>query len=136
MFAEVGLTLARNNSAAILIFDGEPVAGRALGLLLRTAGYDATYVTRDCTERATTFDGIRIVLLGPRWDANSRAAAEKLASARRVAITPILEIGTPRDGAPNKPERFVPWPCHTEDLIRRIDVALLGTPEMEAGTKW
>jgi hypothetical protein len=128
--------LARNFSAAILIFDGDPVAGRVLRLLLRTAGYDARYVTRGHPERATTFDGFRILILGPRWDAKSRAAAEKLAGERRVAITPILEMGAPRDGAPKKPDRVVPWPCRTEDLIRRIDVALLSAPEMDGDTKW
>jgi hypothetical protein len=126
--------LARNISTTILIFDGDPVVGRALGLLLRTAGYDARYVTSDYAEHATAFDGFRILLLGPGWDARSRAATERMADARRVAITPILEMGAPIDGAPKKPERFVPWPCRTEDLIRRIDAALLGAPEMEAGT--
>jgi hypothetical protein len=125
--------LARNISA-IVIFDGDPVVGRALGLLLRSAGYDARYVTTIHTERATTVDGFRLLLLGPGWNAKSRATVEKIATARRVAITPILEMGAPRDGAPKKPERFVPWPCRTEDLLRRIDAALLGAPEMEAGT--
>ena len=92
---EARLTLARNISATILIFDGDPVLGRALELLLRTAGYDARYVTSNYTEQATTFNGLRILLLGPGWDARSRAATEKMAGARRVAITPILEMGAP-----------------------------------------
>jgi hypothetical protein len=126
--------LDKEISAATLIFDGDPVIGRALELLLRTAGHDARYVARNEAERATTLDGLQIVLLGPGWDADSREVAESIASARCAEVLPILEMGSPPDNLPSKPERFVPWPCRIADLKRRIDAALLVVPEKHDST--
>ena len=49
---------------------------------------------------------------------------------RVVAETPaatriqVLEIGVPDDEAEIRPENYIPWPCRTEDLKRRIEAAL------------
>lgn len=106
----------------MVVFDGDPVVGRALELLLRTAGYDARYVDHTFMQQPGALDGVRVVLLGPGWSVGSREVVVK--SARGAAGIPVLEVGPPTDGVAGIPERLVPWPCRTEDLKRRIDAQM------------
>lgn len=117
--------------ATIVIFDGEPVVGQVLELLLRIAGYDVMYVDQGFLSQPGKLHGVRVLLLGPGWNSESRElAAEMVRSNPPMAErTPVLEIGLPPDGVPLRTERYVPWPCRTEDLKRRINDALLADSE-------
>lgn len=112
--------------ATVIIFDGDPIVGRALEMLLRTAGYVARYVFDGPSEALGSLEGVRVVLLGPGWDAESHEALIKaLGGAPGLSSMTILQLGDPSDGARVEPGRHVPWPCRAEDLTRRIDDALL-----------
>jgi hypothetical protein len=115
----------------VMIFEGDPVVGRALALLLRTCGYGGVrYVNRDSLEELRTLRGVRLWLLGPGWDyASLEIAAEMAGSMPAEGKGSVLGIGLPCDGSSIRAECYVPWPCRTEDLKRRIDAALLGEPE-------
>lgn len=119
-------------SVRLLIFDGDPVVGRALELLLRTAGYDAVYLARDRSARPEAIGGAQLLLLAPGWDGESRRDAAVLAGAPGAENLPVLEMGAPPEGVPVRSDRYVPWPCRTEELKRRIAAALAARPEQDA----
>lgn len=114
-------------SSRILIFDGEPVVGRALELLLRTTGYDAKHVPYTNSLSLGTLEGVRILILAPGWSTESRRVAEAAVSKTGGKGWRILEMGTPPDDATTKPARYVPWPLGTDQLRRRIDTLLTGS---------
>lgn len=120
--------------ATVLICNGDPIVGRALELLLRTADYTVKYVADDCLQRPGTLEGVRLVLLGAGWGAQSRAAVVQAASnAPDRASISILELGEPFDGSEIEPGRNVPWPCRTEDLTRRIEAIVFAEPQADVG---
>lgn len=120
--------------ATVLICNGDPIVGRALELLLRTADYTVKYVADDYLERPGTLEGVRLLLLGAGWDARSRAAVVQAAgnASNRASIS-ILELGEPFDGSEVEPGRNVPWPCRTEDLTRRIEAIVFAEPQADVG---
>ncbi len=122
--------------ATVVIFDGDPIVGRALKLLLRTADYSVKYVARDPLERLGTLEGVRVLLLGPGWDIQSReAVVEAVGDAPDPSRISVLELGFPPEGAGLEPERYVPWPCRAEDLKRWVDAALLDESKATDGAE-
>ncbi len=120
--------------ATVIIVNGDPIVGRALELLLKIADYRTKYVAADTLGRIGTLAGVRVLLLGPGWGAESREAVIKAVDgAPGPAEIVILELGEPSDGSPVEPERYVPWPCRTEDLARRINAVLGGEPQADIG---
>jgi hypothetical protein len=126
---------AAHTAIRMVIFEGDPLVGRALELLLRSCGYGVRYANRSSLEELGMLREIRLWLLGPGWDYASREiAAEMAGSAPAESKGSILEIGLPRDGSSIRAECYVPWPCRTEDLKQRIDAALLGEPKTKDNT--
>lgn len=121
----------------VLICNGDPIVGRALESLLRVADYAVKYVADDYLTRPGALDGVRVLLLGARWDARSREAALRAVgnAVGRVGGISILELGEPSDGSKIDPECYVPWPCRTEDLTRRIDAIALTESRSDVGAK-
>jgi hypothetical protein len=114
----------------VVIFEGDPVVGRALALLLRTCGYGVRYANRRSLEELRTFREIQLWLLAPGWDYASREIAIEMAGSMPAeGKGSVLEIGLPCDGSSIRAECYVPWPCRTESLKQRIDTALLGEPK-------
>ena len=113
------------------------MVGRALESLLRVADYAVKYVADDYLERPGALEGVRVLLLGARWDARSREVALRAVgdTLDRMGGISILELGEPSDGSKIEPECYVPWPCRTEDLTRRIDAIALTEPRSGVGAK-
>ncbi len=121
--------------ATVIILAGDPIIGRTLEILFKTADYDTRYVADFPLEQRADQDGLLddggVLLLGPRWDAAERLIAAQLRDqARNPDAIAILEIGAPPDNVAVDPKRYVPWPCGAEELKRRIDAAMSrdGTP--------
>ncbi len=114
-------------SATVAVFGGDPVVGRALEALLRTVGYSTKFVAESSVEQMGALEGVRVLLLAPRCSPRSREAVlARIRGAQNASRTSILEIGvSSNSGAQVNQERFVPWPCRTEDLKRRIEAVLL-----------
>lgn len=121
----------------VMVFDGDPIVGRALEVLLRTVGYDTRYVAHDLVGGSEAFEGVRVVLLGPRWSARSRQTVAHAFGDSTAAKPLILEFGSPPEGVALKPERYLPWPCRTDELKRRLNAAFLtevGAADVEEDT--
>ena len=117
---------------------GDPVVGKALGLLLQGYRCDARFLPEQSLSELGSLECIRLLLLTPHLSAKRRDLL--LASLRSVmgaVKMPILELTT------NYYERIrevrvwggqecaVPWPCSIEELRRRIEeVALPPCPEV------
>ena len=121
----------------VLICNGDPIVGRALESLLRVADYAVKYVADDYLERPGALEGVRVLLLGARWDARSREVALRAVgdTLGRTGSISILELGEPSDGSKIEPENYVPWPCRTEVLTRRIDALTMIDPRSGVGLK-
>jgi hypothetical protein len=117
-------------SATVAVFGGDPVVGRALEALLQTVGYSTKFVAEGSVGQMEVLEGVRVLLLAPRCSPRSREAVlAKLRGAQNASRTSVLEIGiSANSGAQVNQERFVPWPCRTEDLKRRIEIVLLSAP--------
>ena len=123
--------------AMVLICNGDPVVGRALESLLRVADYAVKYVADDYLTRPGALEGVRVLLLGARWDARSREVVLRAAgnAVGRIGGISVLELGESSDGSEIEPENYVPWPCRTEELTRRIDAIALTEPRSGVGAK-
>lgn len=121
----------------VLICSGDPVVGRALESLLRAADYAVEYVADDLLTRPGSLEGVRVLLLSARWDARSRDVVLRAAgnAVGRTGDISILELGEPSDGSKIQPENYVPWPCRTEVLTRRIDALTMIDPRSGVGLK-
>lgn len=119
-----GASKPTTSSATVIIFGGDPVVGRALELLLRTANYAAKYLAGDALDCVESPGRARVLLLSPGWDSEAYKAAVAVTSgASGAAEVTVLELGEPSDGGASDPRRHVPWPCRAEELSRRIDAA-------------
>lgn len=105
-----------------MILGGDPLLGRALASLLQNVELDARYASMDYLEQPEALGGVEVLLLAPPWSGDDRKAARKAVRESTTTHIPILELGSPEDEV--DPEHFVPWPCRTEDLRRRVNAAL------------
>jgi hypothetical protein len=129
-------TLCQSSGPIVLAVLGNPVAGRALALLLRGPGYDARFLPASSLSEPGSLQDVGLLLLTPMWESNAERREALLASLRGAsgsAETPILELTTSskasrNGGARVQPEHMVPWPCSPEELERRIQTALLAGP--------
>ena len=126
--------------ATLAVF-GDPIVGRALVLLLRGYRYEARFLPASSSSSSIEMSGlledILLVLVTPTRSLSAGQRENLLASLKKKAGTmhiPILELVEPsssggtRDGeegwAGGELKRAVPWPCGTEELVRRIEAAL------------
>ncbi|HET7480325.1 MAG TPA: hypothetical protein VFJ72_12490 [Rubrobacteraceae bacterium] len=121
---------ATNQGKGTLAVCGDPVAGRALVLLLRGADYDVKFLPLSVLEEPGMLEGVQLLILGltPGLNEEGRGALLKfLRSSPFAASMPTLELVVP-EGAQNAEPRdsrlVVPWPCSTEQLKERIETAL------------
>jgi len=110
------------------------VAGRALEALLHGVGYD-TRLIEDPPESAPeeVLDGVRLLLLSPTLSPESRESLlAEMGGTLDAANIPVLTLSTTLNEALNEGPVFIPWPCRLEDLTKKIEAALLPTPEAES----
>ena len=116
----------------IAILGGNSVAGRALEALLQGVGYD-TRLIEDPPERPPEeiLDGVGLLLLAPTLSPESRESLlADLGSTLDAATIPVLTLSTTLKEAITDGPVSIPWPCRLEDLTKKIEAALLPTPEV------
>src|ERR687897_2663316 len=116
----------------IAILGGNSVVGRALEVLLQGVGYD-TRLVEDPPEKPAEqlLEGVRLLLLAPTLSAESRETLlAEMGSSLDAANIPVLTLSTTLKEALAGGPAFIPWPCRLEDLIKKIDAALLRVPEV------
>jgi hypothetical protein len=115
--------------ATVAILGGNPVIGKALESLLRSADYVARFFSEYPEEDVEPLGGAKVALILPAL--SSRHQESLITLIRDTPATtnlPVIElITTPNENGNGQITR-VPWPCSIEDLRRSIDEKLLGDP--------
>ena len=112
----------------VAILSGNPLAGRALGLLLEGAGYQVRLLEEPEAFRVgDMLEGVDVLLLGCGLsDGRREEFLSALASTLETAVIPVLSFSPGPEGRSALADRLVPWPCRIEDLALEIEAALLG----------
>ena len=113
--------------ATVAILGGNPVIGKALESLLRSADYVARFFSEYPEEDAEPLGGARVALVLPAL--SSRHQESLITLIRDTPSTtnlPVIElITTPGENGNGQVTRVL-WPCGIEDLRRTIDEKMLG----------
>ena len=125
----VGPSMRRKASTpiTIVIVGKDPIVGRAIGSLLRTAGYDTRFVADPITNgyRSALVEA-HVVLLAPSLSAEAREKVLGSGTSNPVAAeTPTMELVSEADeGQPRQGHHRVRWPCSLEQLRGEIEAVL------------
>ena len=113
----------------VAILGGNPLVGRALELLLESAGYRVRLLEEpEAFEDPDLLAGIDVLLLGRGVsDERREEFLGAMASTLETATIPVLALSPGPDGTLAAEDRLVPWPGRVEDLAREIDAVLLAT---------
>ena len=113
----------------VAILGGNPLVGRALELLLESAGYRVRLLEEpEAFEDPDLLAGIDVLLLGRGVsDERREEFLGAMASTLETATIPVLALSPGPEGALAAEDRLVPWPGRVEDLAREIDAVLLAT---------
>ena len=116
--------------ATVAILGGNPVIGKALESLLRSADYVARFFSEYPEEDAKPLGEARVALILPALSSTHQDALITLIrNTPSTTNLPVIElITTPSENGNGQVTR-VPWPCGIEDLRRFIDEKLLGDPQ-------
>ena len=102
--------------------------------MLQGVGYD-TRLVEDPPEIAPEqlLEGVRLLLIAPTLSAESRETLlAEMGSTLDAANIPVLTLSTTLKEALSDGHAFIPWPCRLEDLIKKIEAALLPVPQVES----
>ena len=111
----------------IVIVGKDPVVGRAIGSLLRTAGYDTRFVADPVRDGSTSeLVDAHVVILAPSLSAESREKVLGSGTSKPLAAeTPTVELVSEADeGPPQQGPHRVRWPCSLEQLQWEIEAVL------------
>lgn len=115
--------------ATVAILGGNPVIGKALESLLRSADYVAHFFSEYPEDDAEPLGDASVALVLPA--VSSKHKESLIALIRNTPSTtnlPVIElITTPNENGSGRVTR-VPWPCGIEDLRRFIDEKLSEDP--------
>ena len=119
----------------VAILSDNPLVGRVLELLLKSAGYGVRLLEDPAAQRVEdSLQGVDIVLLGRGLsDGRREDFLGALASTLETATIPVLSFSPGPKGTRAAEDRLVPWPCRIEDLAREIEAALEDAPEAAEG---
>src|SRR5215212_3200744 len=116
-------------SNKIAILGGDLLVSRSIEVALQGVGYDARYLNGSFTdEPAELPEEVKLVIFPPRMGTERRKAfLSNIRSSAATAGLPALELATVLDEVRAEQEGvgLVAWPCSTEELVRRIEAALL-----------
>ncbi len=121
------MALPSPDATPVGVLGGDPVVGRALEQLLRSAGYAARFVTETSLDEPQALDGLKLLLFADEAEAGRRGSAlGGLGDALKGASLPILELAASPDGSKDGAAGVLPWPCRVDELRERIEAALVG----------
>ena len=125
----MGPSMRRKSSTpiTIVIVGKDPVVGRAIGSLLRTAGYDTRFVADPVRDGSTSaLMEAHVVILAPSLSAEAREKVLGSSTSKPLAAeTPTLELVSEVDeGQPRQGHHRVRWPCSLEQLRWEIEAVL------------
>src|SRR5919202_4295239 len=108
--------------ATVAILGGNPVIGKALESLLRSADYVARFFSEYPEDDAEPLGDARVALILPALSsAHQEALIELIRTTPSTMNLPLIELITSPTENGNGQVTRVPWPCGIEDLRRFID---------------
>jgi hypothetical protein len=115
--------------ATVAILGGNPVIGKALESLLRSANYVAQFFSEYPEEDAEPLGGAKVALILPSLSSTHQEALITLIrDTPSTTNLPVIElITTPNENGNGQVTRVL-WPCGIEDLRQFIDEKLLEDP--------
>ena len=124
--------MQQHQPTTIAILGADTVVGHALGALLEGTGYGTTPLDAHPTGIVDELlDGSDLLLIVPRLDDGVRQAflgAMGKSAPRRGAMPVISLSTTPTEESLSEGRVLnVPWPCTTDDLVGRIEAALVAS---------
>jgi hypothetical protein len=109
----------------LAVVDGNPVAARALKLLLEGAGYEIRSLTYPFNGNlGEALAGAGLLLLPPALGADASATLLASIGAIPALVTlPVVALVAPGDEPPRSAglAGHLPWPCRIEVLVRHIE---------------
>lgn len=113
--------------ATVAILGGNPVIGKALESLLRSADYVARFFSEYQEGEAEPLGGAKVALILPALSSKHQEALITLIKTTpSTKNLPVIQLITNPTENGNGQDTRVPWPCDLEDLRRLIDEKLLG----------
>jgi hypothetical protein len=113
----------------VAILGGNPVIGKALESLLRSADYVARFFSEYPEEDAEPLGGAKVALILPALSSRHQEALINLIrNTPSTTNLPVIELITTPNENGNDLVTRVPWPCGIDDLRRFIDEKLLDDP--------
>ena len=114
-----------DGQVTVAILGGNPVVGKALESLLRSADYGVLFFSEHLAESAELPGDVRVALVMPDLNTErSEALITRVRSTSATADLPIIELITNPNGQQNGHRIHVPWPCSVEELKQSIEAAL------------
>ena len=125
--------MASKTRTTVAILSGNPLVGRALELLLDSAGYEVRLLEEpEAFEVGDLLEGADVVLLRPGLSNNRREDFLRAMTSRlQTATIPVLALSPGPKRALAGVERLVSWPCRIEDLAREIEASLRAAGDAE-----
>ena len=115
--------------ATVAILGGNPVIGKALESLLRSADYVARFFSEYPEDDEEPLEGVSVALVLPALSSSHQEALITLIrNTPSTTNLPVIELITSPNENGNGHVTRVLWPCGIEDLRRSIDEKLLGDP--------
>ncbi len=122
------------DATSVGVFGGDPVVGRALEQLLRSAGYSARFLTEASLHEAQALEGLELLLFAGSLDATRcETIMAVLREAAGKANLPVLELVFSLEASRGGAQGVLPWPCRVEELRERIEQILLDGPPRKGG---
>jgi hypothetical protein len=113
--------------ATVAILGGNPVIGKALESLLRSADYVPRFFSEYPEEDAEPLGGAKVALILPALSSRHQEALITLIKKTPSTTNmPVIELSTTPNENGNGQVTRVLWPCGIEELRRFIDEKLLG----------
>ncbi len=119
------MALLSRDATSVGVFGGDPVVGRALEQLLRSAGYSARFLTEASFQEPQTLDGLQLLLFAGGLDASRRESFVAVLREAGKANLPVLELVSSLQASRDGAQGALPWPCRVEELRERIEKTLL-----------
>ncbi len=119
------------DSPRIAILGGNPVATRALEVLLRDVGHEVQLLGEpEAFGMEDLLDGADVLLLGSGLsDEYGEDLLRTMASTPKTAAMPVLSFSPGLEGPPAGVHGLLPWPCRIEDVVQEIAAVLRPAPD-------
>lgn len=116
-----------HNQITVAILGGDPVVGRTLELMLKSAGYDARFLNGSFIEKPAELPGeVGLVILTPglHHKGRERFLNDRENGSGAATKVPVLELVSASERERANQLGYVLWPCRVKDLDWEIDATL------------